>query len=106
MTPVFVRVLRPVCGVIFVAGIAGIIVTSINGNNAGWVLTIGMVTAVAAVVLIAVTAALPRPRIDVFDDVVAERIEQRIAALVAAGADEAEARALVRDALEMVRGQK
>ena len=106
MTPVFVRVLRPVCGVIFVSGIAGIIVTSINGNNAGWVLTIGMVTAVAAVVLIAVTAALPRPRIDVFDDVVAERIEQRIAALVAAGADEAEARALVRDALEMVRGQK
>lgn len=106
MTPVFVRVLRPVCGVIFVAGIAGIIVTSINGNNAGWVLTIGMVTAVAAVVLIAVTAALPRPRIDVFDDVVAERIEQRIAVLVAAGADEAEARALVRDALEMVRGQK
>lgn len=102
----FVRVLRPVCGVIFVAGIAGIIVTSINGNNAGWVLTIGMVTAVAAVILIAVTAALPRPRIDVFDDVVAERIEQRIAALVAAGADEAEARALVRDALEMVRGQK
>ena len=102
----FVRVLRPVCGVIFVAGIAGIIVTSINGNNAGWVLTIGMVTAVAAVVLIAVTAALPRPRIDVFDDVVAERIEQRIAALVAAGADEAETRALVRDALEMVRGQK
>lgn len=106
MTPVFVRVLRPVCGVIFVSGIAGIIVTSINGNNAGWVLTIGMVTAVAAVVLIAVTAALPRPRIDVFDDVVAERIEQRIAVLVAAGADEAEARALVRDALEMVRGQK
>jgi hypothetical protein len=103
---VFVRVLRPVCGVIFVSGIAGIIVTSINGNNAGWVLTIGMVTAVAAVVLIAVTAALPRPRIDVFDDVVAERIEQRIAVLVAAGADEAEARALVRDALEMVRGQK
>ena len=102
----FVRVLRPVCSVIFVSGIAGIIVTSINGNNAGWVLTIGMVTAVAAVVLIAVTAALPRPRIDVFDDVVAERIEQRIAALVAAGADEAEARALVRDALEMVRGQK
>ena len=102
----FVRVLRPVCGVIFVSGIAGIIVTSINGNNAGWVLTIGMVTAVAAVVLIAVTAALPRPRIDVFDDVVAERIEQRIAVLVAAGADEAEARALVRNALEMVRGQK
>ena len=42
------RFLRPVCAAIFVAGIAGIIVTSINGNNAGWVLSIGMVTAVAA----------------------------------------------------------
>lgn len=100
----FLRVLRPACGIVFVSGIAGIIVTSINGNNAGWVLTIGMVTAVAALILIAVTAASPRPRIDVFDDVVAERVEQRIAALVAAGADEAEARALVRDALEMARG--
>jgi len=106
VSPVFLRILRPACGVIFVAGIAGIIVTSINGNNAGWVLTIGMVTAVAALVLIAVTAASPRPRIDVFDDVIAERVEQRITALVAAGADEAEARALVRDALEMARGTK
>lgn len=102
----FLRILRPACGIVFVSGIAGIIVTSINGNNAGWVLTIGMVTAVAALILIAVTAASPRPRIDVFDDVVAERVEQRIAALVAAGADEAEARALVRDALEMARGTK
>ena len=102
----FLRVLRPACGIVFVSGIAGIIVTSINGNNAGWVLTIGMVTAVAALILIAVTAASPRPRIDVFDDVVAERVEQRIAALVAAGADEAEARALVRDALEMARGTR
>ena len=102
----FLRVLRPACGIVFVSGIAGIIVTSINGNNAGWVLTIGMVTAAAALILIAVTAASPRPRIDVFDDVVAERVEQRIAALVAAGADEAEARALVRDALEMARGTK
>ena len=102
----FLRVLRPACGIVFVSGIAGIIVTSINGNNAGWVLTIGMVTAVAALILIAVTAASPRPRIDVFDDVVAERVEQRIAAPVAAGADEAEARALVRDALEMARGTK
>ena len=106
MSPVFLRVLRPACGFIFVSGIAGIIVSSINGNNAGWVLTIGMVTAVAALVLIAVTAASPRPRIDVFDDVIAERVEQRITALVAAGADEAEARALVRDALEMARGTK
>ena len=102
----FVRFLRPACAVVFVGGIAGIIVSSINGNNNGWVLLFGMSTAAAAVILIAVTAASPRPRIDVFDDVVAERIEQRVQALVAGGADEAQARALVRDALEMVRGRQ
>ena len=102
----FVRFLRPACAVVFVGGIAGIIVSSINGNNNGWVLLFGMSTAAAAVILIAVTAASPRPRIDVFDDVVAERIEQRVQALVAGGADEEQARALVRDALEMVRGRQ
>ena len=102
----FLRVLRPACGVIFVAGIAGIIVTSINGNNAGWVLSIGMVTAIAALVLIAVTATSQRPRIDVFDDAIAERIEQRVQLLVSQGASEEEARALVRDAVAMVRGQQ
>ena len=102
----FARFLRPACAVVFVGGIAGIIVSSINGNNNGWVLLFGMSTAAAAVILIAVTAASPRPRIDVFDDVVAERIEQRVQALVAGGADEEQARALVRDALEMVRGRQ
>ena len=100
------RILRPVCAVIFVVGIAGIIVTSVNGNNAGWVLSIGMVTAIAALVLIAVTATSQRPRIDVFDDAIAERIEQRVQLLVSQGASEEEARALVRDALAMVRGQQ
>ena len=100
------RFLRQVCATIFVAGIAGIIVTSINGNNAGWVLSIGMVTAVAALVLIAVTATSQRPRIDVFDDAIAERIEQRVQLLVSQGASEEEARSLVRDAVAMVRGQQ
>ena len=104
MTTVFARFLRPACAVVFVAGIAGIIVSSINGNNNGWVLLFGMCTALAAVILIAVTAATPRQRIDAFDDAIAERIEQRVQALVAQGADEADARALVRDALQMVRG--
>ena len=102
----FRRILRPLTAAVFVAGIAGIIVSSINGNNAGWVLTIGLVTAGFAVVLIAVTAASDRPRIDVFDEAIAERIEQRVQTLVAQGASEDEARALVRDALEMVRGQR
>lgn len=100
------RMIRPVCAVVFVGGIAGIIVSSVNGNNNGWVLLFGMVTAVAAIVLISVTAASHRPRIDVFDDAIAERIEQRVLALVAQGADEQEARALVRDAVQMVRGQQ
>ncbi|MEY4366406.1 MAG: hypothetical protein RLZZ305_1750 [Actinomycetota bacterium] len=102
----FRRVLRPVTAAVFVAGIAGIIASSINGNNAGWVLTIGLVTSGFAVVLIAVTAASDRPRIDVFDEAIAERIEQRVQTLVAQGASEVEARALVRDALEMVRGHR
>lgn len=106
MTTVAARFLRPLCAAIFVAGIAGIIVSSVNGNNNGWVLLFGMCTAVAAIVLIAVTATSPRPRIDVFDDAVAERIEQRVQALVAQGAAEADARALVREALQMVRGQQ
>ena len=102
----FRRVLRPLSALVFVTGIAGIIVTSINGNNAGWVLTIGMVTAVTAIVLIAVTAASDRPRIDVFDEAFAERVERRVQTLVAQGASEDDARALVRDALEMVRGHQ
>ena len=100
------RLLRPVCAVIFVAGIAGIIVSSVNGNNAGWVLTIGTFTAVAALVLIAVTATSQRPRIDVFEEAIAERIEQRVQLLVSQGASEDEARALVRDAVAMVRGRQ
>ena len=100
----FRRILRPLTAAVFVAGIAGIIVSSINGNNAGWVLTIGLVTAGFAVVLIAVTAASDRPRIDVFDDAIAERIEQRVQLLVSQGASEEEARSLVRDAVAMVRG--
>ena len=102
----FTRTVRPACAVIFVGGIAGIIVSSINGNNNGWVLLFGMATAVAAIILMTATASTERPRIDVFDDVLAERIERRVQALVAQGADEAEARALVRDAVAMVRGQQ
>ena len=76
-----------------VAGIAGMIVSSI-ADNSGAALTFGVVTAVAVLVLIAVTAAGPRP----LSDADAERLEQRIQQLVAAGADEAAVRALVRDA--------
>jgi hypothetical protein len=41
-----------VCAVIFIGGIIGIIVASINGNNAGVILTIGLVIVLAAVALL------------------------------------------------------
>ena len=87
-------------------GIPGLIISSIAGNNEGWVLSIGMITSIAAVVLIAVSATTSRTRIDAFDEVRAERIEARIRALVEAGADETEVRSLVRDSLDLARGQQ
>ena len=85
----------------FVCGIAGLIISSIAGNNEGVVLTIGGIMTVAAIVLIAVSATTSRRRIDAFVEADAERLEQQIEALVAAGADEQQVRALVRDALRI-----
>lgn len=101
-----VRIVKAVCFALFVAGIPGLIVSSIAGNNEGWVLSIGMVTAVAALVLIAVSAVTATRRIDTFDEVIAERVENRVRVLIEAGADEAEVRALVRDAIDLSRGDR
>jgi hypothetical protein len=90
-----------VCAVVFAGGIAGLIVASINGNNAGVVLTIGLAIGVAAVVLLTYSSVTSRSAIDVFDDAEMERIESQVAALVAAGADETAVRSLVRDALRV-----
>lgn len=98
-----VRLVPRVCAAVFVAGIAGLIVASIAGNNNGLVLSIGGVTAVAAIVLITFSAISHRSRIDVFDDVAAERLEGRIAELVHAGTDEDELRSLVREAMRLGR---
>jgi hypothetical protein len=81
-------------------------VSSIAGNNEGWVVTFGMVTAIAALILIAVSAVSAKTRIDTFDEVIAERIEQRVRGLVASGAPESDVRALIRDAIELSRGQQ
>lgn len=99
------KLIKGACFGLFLAGIPAIIVSSIRGNNEGWVLTFGMITAVAALILIAVSAVTTTRRIDAFNDVVAERIEQRVQILVQAGADEAEVRALIRDAIDLTRGQ-
>ena len=95
-----------VCFTLFLAGIPSLIVSSILGNNEGWVLTFGMITAVAAIILIAVTATTSTKRIDVFNEIEAERVELRIRQLVEAGANEVEVRSLVRDALNLSRGEQ
>lgn len=87
----------------FVCGIAGLIISSIAGNNNGVVLTIGGCIAVAAVVLLTISAVTERDRIDAFVEADAERLEGRISTLVAGGADEAELRSLVRDAMRLER---
>lgn len=80
-----------------VLGIAGMIVASI-AERTGAAITAGLVTAVAVVCMVLVTAvagpeAFGRP---VIDEEAAADVERRIAELVAGGADEAELRSLVR----------
>ena len=100
-----VRFVRVACAVTFVSCIAGLIVTSIAGNNEGWVLTIGMCGAAAAVILIVVSLVTTNRRLPEFVEADAEAIEARIARLTAAGVDEAELRELVRASVKLGRGQ-
>jgi hypothetical protein len=97
-------VVRRVCALLFVACIAGLIVSSIAGNNEGWVLSIGAIGASAAVILIVTTLVASQQRVPEFSDAKAEEIEARIVALVTAGADEAEVRELVRESIRLGRG--
>lgn len=94
------------CFGLFLMGIPAIIVSSIRGNNEGWVLTFGMITAVAALILIAVSSVTTNKRIDAFNEVLAERVEQRVQSLVQSGANEDDVRALVRDSIDLARGQQ
>jgi len=91
------------CAVVFVAGIAGIIVASIDGNNAGFVLVCGLAMVIAAVALLTLAAVAHTDRLDAFDEAAAEQLEQQVAALVAAGAPDQQVRALVRDAMRLGR---
>ena len=95
------RVIPRVCAAVFVGGVAGIIVASINGNNAGVVLTIGLAIAFAAVALLTHTAVQLREPIDVFEDASMEHLEHGIQALVDAGAPEPQVRDLVRSAIRV-----
>ena len=90
-----------ICIGVFVCGIAGLIISSIAGNNAGVVLTIGAAIAIAGVVMLTIGAVTARERLEPFDEARAEQLESQITALVDAGAPEAEVRALVRDAMRL-----
>lgn len=104
------EVLRAVVMAVSAAGIAGMIVGSVAGNNNGAVVTCGLVTAVGILVLMAVTAATRGAAAaggaaggNGYDDVLAARVEDRIQAVLAHGADEGAVRDLVRDAVRLGR---
>jgi hypothetical protein len=104
MGAVSLKVFRIVCALIFVAGIVTMIVTSVASNNMGVMITTGLVTAVAALVLLAVSSAVQgKPFGGIADDIAAERVEQRIDQLVAGGANEEAVRSLVRDSVRLGR---
>jgi cell division protein FtsW (lipid II flippase) len=92
------RLITRACIAVFVCGIAGLIISSVAGNNNGLVLTIGGCIVLAAVVLMTVNTVTVRDRIDAFDDAAAEQLEAQIDQLVEQGADETDVRALVREA--------
>ncbi len=99
MRSVSVRRFRLAAAVIWVGGVAGMIVSSVRGNNNGWVLTCGAATAMASLIVLAVSSAARHDPIDVFEEADAERLEDQVRALVGGGADETAVRALVRDAM-------
>jgi uncharacterized membrane protein (DUF485 family) len=98
-----VRVIRLVCIVCFVGGIASMIAASLADNNIGAVLTAGSISAIAAIVLLAVSTVATTQRSVEFDDADAEILETNIRRIVDAGATETSVRDLVRRAVELGR---
>ncbi len=104
MTVPSLRVIRIACAITFVASIAGLIISSIAGNNAGWVISIGLVAAIAAVVLIVASLVASQLRLPEFSEARAEEVERFVARLVEDGADESTVRELVRASVHLGRG--
>ncbi|HEX9258026.1 MAG TPA: hypothetical protein VF855_00715 [Acidimicrobiales bacterium] len=107
-------VLRVAVAIVCVTGIAGMIIGTVaTDNNNGVVITFGLISAVAVLVLIASSAvarwAAERQAARApgsVDEALAERVEQQVSALVSAGATEDEVRALVRDAVRLGRSAR
>lgn len=96
------RVLRTICAAVFICGIPGLIIGSVVDNN-GVVLTVGLITVLAAMALLAASAVVRREPIDAFDEAEAERLESSVQRLVEAGAPETDVRDLVREAMRLGR---
>jgi hypothetical protein len=95
---------RILCALVFLGGIVTMIVTSVVSNNMGVMVTTGLITAAAALVLLAVSSATEgRPIGTITDDIAAERLERRIEAMVSGGVDERALRDLVRDSIRLGR---
>lgn len=106
--------IRRIVLVVFLGGIAGMIVGSVEDNN-GFAVSFGIVTAVAALCLMLVTSVAPAGSLarsrgrgrgqddELVDPVVAADVEARIGELVRRGADELEVRQLVRRAIDLGR---
>ena len=95
--------LRLIVAVVGAAGIVTMIVGSVADNNNGVVVTAGLIAAVAAIVLITANAVAADRLHGPVDEIQAERIEDGVRALVAAGADEERVRDLVRRAVRLGR---
>ena len=93
---------RRLAVVVCVAGIAGMIATSV-ADSAGGALTFGLLTAGAVVVLILVTAVTTPRGVAGDDEEAGEQVEAGVRALVAAGADEDAVRRLVGRAIRLGR---
>jgi hypothetical protein len=87
-----------------VAGVAGLIVTSILDRQ-GAAVTIGLLTASAVLCLIVATAVGQNPTPRPFDEDQAALVEAMVADLLSDGADEAALRSLVREAVRLGRGE-
>jgi hypothetical protein len=104
------RAIRQLVIVVFVGGIAGMIVGSILDNN-GVALTFGLITAAAAVGLILVTtvagpAGATRSDAGVDDEAAGQRVEAQVDLLVRNGAEEGEVRELVRRVMDLAQARR
>ena len=88
--------------VVCVIAIAGMIVTQIAGNN-GASIAFGIGAAAAVLCSIVATAVAGPPRAGAVDEDQAARVEDKVAELVADGADERAVRDLVRAAVRLGR---